>query len=98
MEQGSEAVRLDRDGRIHHGETLPLPADVGEDPTRLHQPPEPETKEVAVHLFVGHYNRSTKTSCCSAQVSRPRPRATTSLLPAEVGARSSMSAWANVDA
>ena len=58
MEQRSEAVRLDRDGRIHHGETLPLPADVGEDPARLHQPPEPETKEIAVHLFRGHYTRT----------------------------------------
>src|SRR5664279_3580489 len=57
VEQGSEAVRLDRDGRIHHRETLPLPADVGEDPTRLHQSPKPETKEIAVHLFRGHCTR-----------------------------------------
>src|ERR1019366_295080 len=57
VEQGSQAVRLDRDGRIHHGETLPLPADVGEDPARLHQSPGPETKEIGVHLFHGHYTR-----------------------------------------
>jgi hypothetical protein len=30
-------------------------ADVGEDPARLHQSPEPETKEIAAHLFRGHY-------------------------------------------
>jgi hypothetical protein len=55
VEQGSQAVRLDCDGRIHHGETLPLPADVGEDPARLHQSQGPETKEIGVHLFHGHY-------------------------------------------
>src|ERR1019366_2263626 len=37
VEQGSETVRVDRDGRIHPGETLPLPPDAGEDPACLHQ-------------------------------------------------------------
>src|ERR1019366_6658428 len=62
VEQRSEAVRLDRDGRIHHGETLPLPADVGEDPARLHQSSGPETKEIGVHLFHGHYTSITTLS------------------------------------
>src|SRR5205809_4020148 len=57
VEQGSEAIRLDRDGRIHHGETLPLPANAGEDPARLYQSPESETQEITVHLFRGHYTR-----------------------------------------
>src|ERR1035441_4901024 len=58
-EQGSETVRVDRDGRIHHGETLPLPPEAGEDPACLHQSPESETKEIAVHLFRGHYTSAT---------------------------------------
>ncbi|MCA1672317.1 MAG: hypothetical protein LC799_08990, partial [Actinobacteria bacterium] len=45
----------------HHGETLSLSADFGEDPAWLHQSTEQETKELAVHLFRGHYTSGSAT-------------------------------------
>ena len=56
LERGAETLRLGGDGRIHHGETLPLSAHFGADSARFQQPAAQKTEEMTVHLFRGHYH------------------------------------------
>ena len=55
MEQESKTLCVDGNGRIDNGETLSLPADLGEDSARLYESSGQETEEIAVQLFRGHY-------------------------------------------